>query len=204
VGRTQPQACGRGCPRLSGEGARAPTERRGSQPRLRLRCGCTADSNGRPDPGGCPVGRRRLRRAGSSSPRGNLAIQVPSTPAEKVRWYVKPVGILAGLRHCHHGSRWRHHRDGNILPCCLVWASSDLAHEPCPRIDLLLGRALCVVHSELRQRLPTAWRGGPPPCSKAEARGNSPDVHLLLHQGTRHHTSYFRSFYHHCFLPGSM
>jgi hypothetical protein len=79
----------------------------------------------------------------------------------------------------------------DILPCCLVWVGLDLAHEPCPRIDLLLGRALREVHSELRQRLSAAWCGGPPPRSEAGARGNSPDVHLPLHQGTRHYSSYF-------------
>ena len=104
--------------------------------------------------------------------------------------------IHAGLRHHHHGSRWRHHRDGNILPCCLVWAGPDLAHEPCPRIDLLLGRALHVVHGELRQRLSVAWHGGLPPCSEAGNRGNPPGIHLPLHQGMRHHTSYFRCFHH--------
>jgi hypothetical protein len=81
-----------------------------------------------------------------SSPRGDLAIQVPATPAREVQQYVKSVGILAGLRHRHYGSGWRHRRNGNILPCSLVWASPDLAHEPYPRINLLLGRALHVVH----------------------------------------------------------
>jgi hypothetical protein len=85
--------------------------------------------NGRPDPGGCPIGRRGLCRAGGSSPRGDLAIQVLATPAREVRQYDKSVGILAGLRHRHYGSRWRHHRNGDILPCCLVWAGLDLAHE---------------------------------------------------------------------------
>jgi hypothetical protein len=72
-----------------------------------------------------------------------------------------------------------------------------------PVVDLLLGRALCKVHSELCQRLSAAWRGGPPPRSEAGARGNSPGVYLPLHQGTRHHTSYFRCFHHHRFPPGS-
>jgi hypothetical protein len=101
-------------------------------------------------------------RAGGSPPSDDLAIQVPATPSGEVRRYVKPVKILAGVRHCHYGSRWRHRRDGNIFPCSLVWASPDLAHEPHPRIDLLLGRALRAVHSELHQRLPTAWHGGSP------------------------------------------
>jgi hypothetical protein len=100
---------------------------------------------------------------------------------EKVRRYVKPIKILAGIRHHYYGSRWRQYRNGNILPCSLVWAEPDLAHEPHPRIDLLLGRALCTVHSELRQRLSAAWRGGSPPCSEVGTRGNSPDFHLPLH-----------------------
>jgi hypothetical protein len=108
--------------------------------------------------------------AGGSSPCSNLAIQVPAAPAGKVQRDDKSVGILAGLRHRHYGSRWRHRRNGDILPCCLVWAGPDLAHEPCPRIDLLLERALRAVHSELRQRLPTTWRGGSPPRSEAGAR----------------------------------
>jgi hypothetical protein len=119
-----------------------------------------------------------------SSPRGNLAIQVPATPAREVRWYDKSVKILAGLRHHHYGSRWRHHRNGDILPCCLVWASPNLAHEPC-------------------QRLSAAWRGGPSPRSEAGAWRNSPGVYLPLHQGTRHYSSYFRCFHHHRFPPGS-
>jgi hypothetical protein len=163
---------------------------RGSQPRLRLHCGCTADPDGRPDPDGCPVGWRGLRRAYRSSPCSDVAIQVSATPAGEVRRYVKSIGILAGLRHRHYGSSWRHRRDGNIFPCSLVWASPDLVHEPCPRIDLLIGRALCVVHRELRQRLPTTWRGGTPPCSEAGTQGNSPGLHLPLHQGTRDYTPY--------------
>jgi hypothetical protein len=131
-----------------------------SQPRLRLRCGCAANPNGRPDPSGCPIGRCGLRRTSESSPRGDLAIQVLATPVRELRRYVKFVEILAGLRHRHYDSRWRHRRNGNILPCSLVWASPDLAHEPYPRINLLLRRALHAVHSELRQRLSAAWRGG--------------------------------------------
>jgi hypothetical protein len=38
------------------------------------------------------------------SPRGDLAIQVPATPAGEVRRYVKSVGILAGIRHRYYGS----------------------------------------------------------------------------------------------------
>jgi hypothetical protein len=73
-----------------------------------------------------------------SSPCGDLAIQVPTTPAGKVQQYDKSIGILGGLRHHHYDNRWRHHRNGVILPCCLVWTDPDLAHEPYPRIDLLL------------------------------------------------------------------
>jgi hypothetical protein len=143
--------------------------------------GSTTDYNGRPDPSGCPNGRRGLRRAGGSSPRGYLAIQVLTAPAGEVRRYVKSVEIPTGLCHRHYGSRWRHHRNGDILPCCLVWAGPDMAHEPCPRIDLHLGRALCEVHSELRQRLSAAWHGGPSPRSEAGAWRNSLGVYLPLH-----------------------
>jgi hypothetical protein len=136
----------------------------------RLHRGCAANSKGCLNSGGCPIGRRGLCRTGESSPRGDLAIQVPATPAGKVRWYVKPIRILAGIRHRYYGSRWRHCCNGNILPCSLVWAGPDLAHEPRPRIDLLLGRALCVVYSELRQCLLAAWRGGSPPRSEAGTR----------------------------------
>jgi hypothetical protein len=55
---------------------------------------------------------------------------------------------------------------------------------PVPRINLLLGRASRAVRSKLRQCLSAAWRGGSPPCSEAGAQGNSPDLHLPLHQGT--------------------
>jgi hypothetical protein len=48
-----------------------------------------------------------------------------------------------------------------------------------------------MVHRELLQCLPTAWRGGPPPCSEERIRRNTPGIHLLLHQGTRNYTSYF-------------
>jgi hypothetical protein len=107
-----------------------------------------------------------------------LAIQVLATPVGEVRRYVKSVGILAGIRHRYYGSRWRHYRNGNILPCSLIWANLDLAHESHPRIDLLLGRALRAVHGELCQRLSTAWCGGPPPCSEAGTRGNSLGFHI--------------------------
>jgi hypothetical protein len=126
----------------------------------------------------------------------------PHVP-EEVRQYVKSIGILAGVRHRYYGSRWRHRRNDNILPSSLVGASLDLAHEPYPGINLLLGKALRAVHSELRQRLSTAWRGGPPPRSEAGVRGNSLGVYLPLHQGTRHYNSYFRCFHHHRFPPGS-
>jgi hypothetical protein len=94
-------------------------------------------------------GRRGLLHTGEPSPRGDLAIQVPATPAGEVRRYVQPIGILAGVRHRHYGSGWRHRRNGNIFSCCLVWACPDLAHEPYPRIHLLMGRALRAVRSEL-------------------------------------------------------
>jgi hypothetical protein len=74
--------------------------------------------------------------------------------------------------------RWKYRCDDNIFSCCLVWARLDLAHEPCPRIDLLLGRALRAIHSELRQGLPAARRGGPPPHNEVGARRNSPDIYL--------------------------
>jgi hypothetical protein len=112
------------------------------------------------------------------------------------------LGILAGVRHCYCGNRWRHCCNGNILPCSLVWACPDLAHESHPGIDLLLGRALCAVHSKLRQCLSAAWRGGTPPCSEAGTRGNSPGFRLPLHQGMRDYTSYLRCFHHHRFSPG--
>jgi hypothetical protein len=120
-----------------------------------------------------------------------MAIQVPAAPAGKVRRYVKPVGIPAGVRHRYHSSRWKHHCDGDIFSCRFVWACPDLAHEPHPRVNLLLGRALRAVRCELRQRLPATRCGGPPPRSEAGARGDSPDVHLSLHQGARYYTSHF-------------
>jgi hypothetical protein len=66
---------------------------------------------------GCPFGRRGLRRTRGSSSRGDLAIQVPASHARKVRRYVQPIRILAGVRHRHYGSGWRHHRNGNIFSC---------------------------------------------------------------------------------------
>jgi hypothetical protein len=120
LGRAQPQACGTGRPDLFREGARAPAKHRGSQPRSRLCCGSTAGPNGHPVPSGCPLGRRELRRSRGSSTRGVMAIQVPAAPTGKVRRYVKPVGISAGVRHCYHSSRWKHRCDGDIFSCRLV------------------------------------------------------------------------------------
>jgi hypothetical protein len=157
---------------------------RGSQPRPRLH------SKGHPNPGGCPIGRCGLCSTSKSSSRDDLVTQVPATPTREVRRYDKPVGILAGLRHRHYGSWWKHNRNGKLLPCSLDRASPDLAHEPYPVVDLLLGRALCTVHSKLRQCLPAAWRGGSSPCSEAGTRGDSPGFHLPLHQGTGDYTSH--------------
>jgi hypothetical protein len=201
-GRTRTQACGRGRPSLFGEGARVPAKHRGPQPRSRLRCGSTANPSGRPVPGGCPLGRRGLRRPRRSSPRGVLATQVSAASAGKVRRNVKPVGVPAGVCHRHHGSRWKHRCDGDIFSCRLVWTSPDLAHEPRPRVNLLLGRALRAVRCKLRQCLPATRRGGPPARSKARARRNSLDIYLPLHQGARYYTSYLRCFYHHSLPPG--
>jgi hypothetical protein len=120
-----------------------------------------------------------------------MAIQVLATPGGKVRRYVKPVGVLAGVRHRYHSSRWKHRYDGNIFSCRLVWTYPDMAHEPRSRVNLLLGRALHAVRCKLRQRLPAARGGGPPPRGKAGARGDSPDVHLPLHQSARYYTSHF-------------
>jgi hypothetical protein len=110
-----------------------------------------------------------------------MATQVPATPAGKVRRNVKSVGVPVGVCHRYHSSRWEHRCDGNIFSCRLVWSCSDLAHEPRPMVSLLLGRALRKVRCELRQCLPAAWCGGPPPCGEAGARGDPPDVHLPLH-----------------------
>jgi hypothetical protein len=180
-----------------------PAKHPGSQPQSRVCCGSTANPSGRPVLGECPLGRCGLRRSCGSSPHGILAIQVPATPAGKVRRYVKSVGIYVGVRHRYHSSRWKHRYDGDIFSCRLVWACPDLAHESCPRINLFLGRALRAVHSELRQRLPIARRGGPPPRSEAGTRADSLDVYLPLHQGTRHHTSYFICFNYHGLPTGS-
>jgi hypothetical protein len=126
-----------------------------------------------------------------------MAIQVPVALVRKVRRNIKPVRVLAGVHHCYHRSTWKHHCDGNIFSCRLVWTCPNLAHEPRPRVNLLLGRDLCVVRCELHQRLPATWCGGPPPRSKAGARRDSLDVHLPLHQGARYYTSHFRCFHHH-------
>jgi hypothetical protein len=190
-GRTQLQARGRGCPSLFGKGARAPPKHRWSQPRSRLRCGCTAYTNGHPVPNGCPLGRCGLRRSCGSSLHGVMATQVPAAPAGKVRQNIEPVEVPVGVRHRNHDSRWEHRCDGDIFPCGLVWTSPDLAHEPHPRISLLLGGALRAVRCELRQRLPATRCGVPPPCGETGAWGDSPEVHLPLHQGARYHTPHF-------------
>jgi hypothetical protein len=132
-----------------------------------------------------------------------MAIQVLAAPAGKVRRYVKPVGIPAGIHHRYHSNRWKHRCDGDIFSCRLVWTCPDLAHEPRPRVNLLLGRALRAVRCKLRQHLPAARCGSPPPRGKAGAREDSPDVHLPLHQGARYYTSHFRCFHHHDLPPGS-
>jgi hypothetical protein len=129
-----------------------------------------------------------------------VAAQVPSAPAGKVRRNDKPVRVPTGVRHRHHGSRWKNRCDGNIFSCRLVWTCPDLAHELRPRVSLFLGRALRKVRCKLRQCLPAAWCGGSPPCGEARARGDSPDVHLPLHQGARYYTSQFRCFHHHGLL----
>jgi hypothetical protein len=118
-----------------------------------------------------------------------VAAQVPATSAGKVRRNVKPIGVPAGVRQRHHGSRWKHCCDGDIFSCRLVRISPDLAHEPRPRVNLLLGRALRAVRCELRQCLPATRCGGPPPHSEARARRNSSDIYLPLHQGVRYYTS---------------
>jgi hypothetical protein len=92
-----------------------------------------------------------------------MATQVPVAPAGKVRRNIEPVGVPAGVSHRHHGSR----------------------------VSLLLGRALRAVCCELRQCLLAAQCGGPPPCGEEGAQGNSPEVHLTLHQGARYYTSHF-------------
>jgi hypothetical protein len=189
--RAQPQACGRGCPSLLGKGPQASPEHRWTRPRSRLRCGCTVDTNVHPVPNRCPLGRCGLRHSCGSSPRGVLATQVPAAPARKMRRNVKPVGVPTGVRYRHHASRWKHRRDGNILSCGLIWTCPDLDHEPHLGISLLLGGTLRAVRGELRQCLPAARCGGPPPCGEAGARGDPPKVHLPLHQGVRYDTSYY-------------
>jgi hypothetical protein len=153
--------------------------------------------SGCPIPGGCPPSRPGMCRSRGSSSRNIVANQVQATPAGKIRRYIKSVRIPAGIRHHHHSSRWEHRCDGNLFSCCLVWACSDLAHEPRPRVILHLRRVLRVVCCKLCQRLPATRRGGPPTRSEAGARRDPPDVYLLLHQGTRYYTSYFRCLHHH-------
>jgi hypothetical protein len=179
-----------------------PPEPRGSQPRARFHRERAAGPKRCPIPDDHSVGRSRLRRPNGPPPRGSVANQVSSTPARKVRRYDKPVRIPAGLRHRHYSGRWRHRRNGNLLPRGSDWASPDLAHEPSPRVHILLGRALCVVHGKLRQRLPAAWCRSTPPCSKAGTQGNLPGVHFPLHQGTRDNPSYLRCFHHRSFPLG--
>jgi hypothetical protein len=161
------------------------------QPRSRLRCDCTTDTDGHPVPNGCPLGRSGLRRSCGPSPRSIMATQVPAAPAGKIRRNIEPVRVFVGIRYRHHGNRWKHRCDGNILSCGLVWTCPDLAHEPYPGVSLLLGRTLRAVRGELRQCLPATRCGGPPPYGEAGARGDSPEVHLPLHQGVRYYTSYF-------------
>jgi hypothetical protein len=125
-----------------------------------------------------------------------ISAQCPGHPSSghtcrKVRRYIKSVGISAGVRHRYHSSRWKHRCDGDIFLCRLVRVGPDLARESCPRINLFLGRALHTVHSELRQHLPTARRGGTPPRGEAGTRRDSPDVYLPLHQSVRYYTSHF-------------
>jgi hypothetical protein len=90
------------------------------------------DTNGHPVPNGSPLGRCGLRHSCGSSPRGVMATQVPVAPAGKVQRNIEPVGVPAGVRHRHHGSRWKHRCDGDLFPCSLVWTCPDLAHEPHP------------------------------------------------------------------------
>jgi hypothetical protein len=46
-----------------------------------------------------------------------MATQVPATPAGKVRRDIEPVGVPAGVRHRHHGTRWKHRTE---------WSSTQL------------------------------------------------------------------------------
>jgi hypothetical protein len=179
-----------------------PPEPRESQPRARSRSRRAAGPARYPIPDGHPIGWSRLCRPSGPPPRGGRDSQVLTAPARKIRRYDKPVRILAGLYHRHYSGRWRHHRNGDLLPYSSIWASLDLAHEPSPRIHILLGRALRAVHGELRQRLPATWCRSTPPCSKAGTRGNPPGVHFPLHQGTWDNPSYLRCFHHHCLPPG--
>jgi hypothetical protein len=143
-----------------------PSEPRESQPRSRSSSRRAAGLRKCSIPSGHPIDWSRVRHPSGPPPCGGMASQVPSTPTEKIRRYDKPVRILAGLYHRHCSGRWKHRRDGDLLPCSSVWASPDLAHEPSPRIHILLGRALRAVHGELRQCLSAAWCRSTPPCSK--------------------------------------
>jgi hypothetical protein len=131
-----------------------------------------------------------------------MATQVLATPAGEIRRYVEPIGILAGLRHRHYDSWWKHCCDGKLLSRSLDRAGPDLAHESHPGVSILLGRALCTVHSELCQYLSTAWCGGSSPCSEAGTRGDSLGFHLPFHQRTGDYTSHLRCFHYHCFPTG--
>jgi hypothetical protein len=64
------------------------------QPRSRLRCGSTADTNGHLVPNRCPLGRLRVRCSRGSSPRSVVAAQVPAAPAGKVRRNDNPSEFL--------------------------------------------------------------------------------------------------------------
>jgi hypothetical protein len=64
----------------------------------------------------------------------------------------------------------------------LFGPAQDLAHEPHPRIDLLMGRALCVVHSELCQLLSPAQNKRPRP--QGGNSGSCP-----VHPNSRHSAS---------------
>jgi hypothetical protein len=93
-GRTQSQACRRGCSGLFGKGARVPPKHRWLQPRSRFRNGCTADTDGHPVPNGCPLGRCGLRCPCGSSPRNVMATQVPVAPTEKYDGTLNPSEFL--------------------------------------------------------------------------------------------------------------
>jgi hypothetical protein len=86
---------------------------RGTQPRPRIHCkGC-------PYPDECPIGRRGLRRTSRSSPRDDLAPMFRPHLPEKYDGTLNPSEILAGLRHRHYGSWWKHCCNGKLLPCSL-------------------------------------------------------------------------------------